>query len=243
MRKRYCIYIFSILFAALLFAAAEAAAAVVSIPANKDNTMYSENGALSNGAGDNFFAGTTNTSAARRALISFPLTSLPSCVVIQGVTLTLNMSRTISGGETVTLHRILADWGEGTSNATLQEGKGAAATPGDATWTFSFFNTIAWAAAGGSFSPTVSASQSVSGVGFYSWSSAQMIADVQGWANGSLPNHGWILVGNEGAAATAKRFDSRTNPTVGNRPVLQITFFDCTPVESVTWGKIKSMYR
>jgi len=218
-------------------------AAVITVSANKDNTIYSESGSLSNGAGDNFFAGTTNTSAARRALISFPLTSLPSCVVIQGVTLTLNMSRTISGGETVTLHRILADWGEGTSNATLQEGKGAAATPGDATWTFSFFNTIAWAAAGGSFSPTVSASQSVSGVGFYSWSSAQMIADVQGWANGSLPNHGWILVGNEGAAATAKRFDSRTNPTVGNRPVLQITFFDCTPVESVTWGKIKSMYR
>lgn len=221
-----------------------AVAATVSMPALKDNTIYSESGSVSNGAGSNLFAGETAGGNTRRALIFFPVSAnLPSCVKVTAVTLTLHMSRTTSGAKTVTLHKVLTDWGEGTSDASAQEGAGAAATTGDATWTFTFFNTSSWAAAGGDFVGTASASQSADAVGFYTWSGAQMVADVQAWADGPTTNFGWLLIGDETVSSTAKRFDSRTNATAADQPVLQIDYIDCTATEPTTWGNIKSIYR
>ena len=43
------------------------------------------------------------------------------------MTLTLNMSRPRDRSEDITLHRMLANWGEGTSNATREEGRGTPA--------------------------------------------------------------------------------------------------------------------
>ena len=40
---------------------------------DRDNTIYSESGALSNGKGDGFFAGVTGQGARRRALLHFNL--------------------------------------------------------------------------------------------------------------------------------------------------------------------------
>ena len=60
--------------------------------------------------------------------------ALPPGATINSVALTLYMSLSRTQDETIDLHRILADWGEGTSHADGEEGKGAAATTGDATW-------------------------------------------------------------------------------------------------------------
>ena len=49
-----------------------------------------------------------------------------------------------------------------------------------------------WATAGGDFAATASATQDVTGIGFYTWSGPQMIADVQGRANNSATDFGWI---------------------------------------------------
>jgi len=49
----------------------------------------------------------------------------------------------------IELHKLLADWGEGTSQATGEEGQGAPATPNDATWRHRFFDTIFWTNEGG----------------------------------------------------------------------------------------------
>jgi hypothetical protein len=143
----------------------------------------------------------------------------------------------------VTLYKVLEDWGEGTSNATGQEGIGATATIGDATWAYTFYNTLSWSTLGGTFSSTVSASQNVDAIGFYTWTDPQMVVDVQLWTDNPATNFGWIVIGNEAVSATAKRFDSRTNPTLADRPVLTVTFFDCTAVEPATWGKIKSIFK
>jgi hypothetical protein len=223
-----------------------AEAATVTLEALKDNTIYSENGSESNGAGDYFFAGRTNTDSLRRALIAFPIAdSIPPCVTITGVTLTLNMSRTSSASEMIDLHRLLADWGEGTSHAPGQEGRGAAATTNDATWDNTFFPGAFWANAGGDYSSTPSGSQAVGGTGFYSWSDPQMVADVQMWLDEPGTNFGWILLGNEGANQTAKRFDSRTNITPANRLVLVVDFEECAGVHETPacrWGTIKTIY-
>ena len=129
------------------------------------------------------------------------------------------------------LHKLLADWGEGTSIAPGEEGDGAPATPNDATWRHRFFDTIFWSTQGGDFSATVSASQSVGAIGQYTWSSAQMVADVQGWLDNPASNFGWLMLGDESVFLTAKRFDTRES---ASPPVLAITYIGGTPTPTVT---------
>lgn len=198
----------------------------VNITLAKDNTLYEDvNGNTSNGTGQFLFAGMTAQSSIRRGLIKFDLSSIPKCAVITSVTLKLHMSKTITGSRTVQLRKLSEDWGESTSAPGGEEGFGAAAEPGDATWIHRFYDTDYWGRDGGVFSTTTSAGLSVGGVGFYTWgSTAQMVNDVQGWIDDNTTNFGWLLLGDESATATAKRFDTHENITAANRPVLTVTY-------------------
>jgi spore coat protein A len=201
----------------------------VDLQATKDNTLYeSATGALSNGSGDRFYVGRTAQAedSVRRALVAFDVAgAIPAGATINGVTLTLYMSRSNQAGtETVTLHRVLSDWGEGTSSATGGGGDGAPSTSGDATWIHTFYPTAFWADAGGDFVAAASGSAAIGGSqGFYSWSGPGLVADVQAWVDGTAPDFGWLLLGNESASATAKRFESREGKSQ-NRPILTVDF-------------------
>ncbi len=198
----------------------------------KDNTLYeSTTGSLSNGAGQHFHAGRTGPKGGagiRRALLAFDIAgNIPAGSTITNVTLTLNLSRTNDGAgpRTVSLHRALADWGEGTSDAKRGESAGTTPTAGDATWIHTFFNTDFWANPGGDFLAFPSASIVVDQIGFYTWSSTTgMVTDVQSWLDTPGSNFGWILIGDESTATTLKRFDSRQNLIAANRPTLTVTF-------------------
>jgi hypothetical protein len=136
----------------LLLAVVAATADTALITAARDNTLYqSASGTTnSNGKGEHIFAGRTDDGYIRRAPMAFILTnSIPTGSTITGATLTLYMSRTRDAADNVTLHRALANWGEGTSNATQEEGRGATATAGDATWYHRFYPTSLWTTAGG----------------------------------------------------------------------------------------------
>ncbi len=202
-------------------------AASVAIPALRDNTLYEDAaGLLSNGAGEYLFAGLTNQPKKRRALLAFDVAAaVPDGAVILSAQLVLEMSQTISGATPVALQRVLADWGEGTSDAPNAEGGGAASTLGDATWIHTFWATTTWASPGGDFSATASATQSVAGDASYTWgSTAAMVADVQAWLDTPAQNFGWVLVGDESTSASAKRFASRENATEASRPRLEIVY-------------------
>jgi plastocyanin len=203
--------------------------------ASKDNTLYQSTvGNISNGAGSSFFAGLTLHSAIRRGVIAFDIVgNIPAGSTINSASLSLHVARTISGAQTVELHRLSKDWGEGTSNASTSPGQGTTATTNDATWVYRFYNTASWTNAGGDFVSTVSASKSVSGVGSYTWgSTSQMVTDVQGWLNTPSSNFGWLVLGNETASASAKEFDSRESTTAANRPALSIDYTSPTLVLS-----------
>src|SRR5579871_6658483 len=127
-----------------------------------DNTLYQVSVAdpsqqLSNGTGQHFYVGETGQSSIRRGAIKFDLSTVPAGSTINSVTLALHMSRTRNGAQNVALHRVLMDWGEGTSNAALAgrggEGGGIQAMPGDLTWFYSSFSTQKWTAPGGDFVP------------------------------------------------------------------------------------------
>jgi hypothetical protein len=199
----------------------------VSIGASKDNTLYEDpNGLLSSGSGPTFFAGLTAGGQSRRGLVAFNVAgAVPAGSTITAVTLRLHMSRTVSGPASVELHPVLADWGEGASNAGINGGAGALAAPGDATWTYRFFDTVLWATPGGDYAPTASAAQIVNQFDFYTWgSTAGMVSDAQGWLDHPATNYGWLLRGDEAVFASAKRFDTRENTAPDVRPMLTVQF-------------------
>lgn len=235
--RRLFLSVIKIAIFVVLIAPTASAQTQVNIPAGKDNTLYeNNNGAFSNGAGEYFFVGRTGTGERRRALLFFDVASnIPAGATINSVTLRLNMSRTISGTLLVELHRALADWGEGTSNAAGEEGGGASSTTGDATWRHRFFNTSFWTNPGGDFAGMASAEQSISAAGFYTWSSTpQMVNDVQSWLNNPSSNFGWLLLGAESSTGSAKRFGSRQNSNAALRPVLTVNFTGTLAVKDHT---------
>lgn len=222
--------------AAAFVLSAPASGVVVNLGASQDNTLFEDPaGSLSSGAGQWLFAGYTAQNAKRRGLLGFNLSTIPAGSTINSVRLTLHMSRTITATELITLHEVTSSWGEGTSDSNaMGGGAGAPATAGDATWLHRFYDTSTWNTAGGDFNPTALATTSVAGIGFYSWSTPAMAAQVQSWLNTPSTNNGWMLIGNEADPGAVKRFDSRENLTVANRPVLVVDYTPIPGIGSVT---------
>jgi hypothetical protein len=222
------------LVAAAAVTAPGAAAETITIPAGRDNTLFStEDGSSSNGAGPNVFSGRTGPSGGtrQRALLWFDLAgAVPAGSTIVGVELTLTV---VAGGaapaQTHGLHRVLADWGEGASSG--GGGSGAPSAPGDATWLHTFYPDQFWTSPGGDFDATASGQQSVSSApGPVTWgTSPAMIADVQGWLDAPDANHGWVLIGNEDVFNSARKLASREFEAAESRPRLTVAYEPPTP--------------
>ena len=206
----------------------------VELVAVKDNTLYEDAaGARSNGSGEYLFVGATNTPSLRRALVAFDVSgTVPAGATVTAVRLTFVLSKASSfDPHQVSLHRALADWGEGDSDALVNEGNGASAAPGDATWLDRFFDTETWQNEGGDFAAEPSARLVVAGfdrrAGFgpYTWSSTDaLVADVQAWLDDPASNFGWAVIGVEEGQRTSKRFNSRENKNLELRPVLTVEY-------------------
>ncbi len=213
---------------------------MVTLSAEKDNTLYENvQGAVSNGSGEFFFIGNaTNLSATRRALLKFDIAgSIPANATIQSVELSLEMSRTIAPALDANLFRVDQDWGEGTTNAGGEEGGGAPADPNEATWLHTFSTASFWNTIGGDFQAASSGSSSIAGLGAYTFpSTAGMVSDVQLWLDSSALNHGWVILGDESVATSAKRFNSRENPDQATRPALTVSYTTRLPVELSSFG-------
>ncbi|GJM08479.1 MAG: hypothetical protein DHS20C11_07550 [Lysobacteraceae bacterium] len=196
----------------------------IELEAIADNSLFQE-GDLSNGGGEHTFVGRIASGALRRALIKFDVSTIPGNAVVESAELTLNMSRTISGTLNIGAHRLLNSWGEGTADAPGQEGGGAPAQTGDATWLHRHFPTELWSTEGGDFVDQASATSPVfMTLGQYQWSGSGMVADINSWRSTPSSNHGWILVSSESPTlGTAKRFDSREITDQANAPRLVLT--------------------
>jgi len=194
----------------------------------KDNTLYEPIAQdlfldKSDGAGPTMFTGKVKDAdadptagtrpALRRAVLAFDIAgNVPAGSTINSVQLILYADKVgLSTSFNVTLQRLLANWGEGTSNTgNSQQGRGEPPTTNDATWRHTFYPSLFWSLQGGDFSLTISATQPVGAVGFYTWGSTSgMVADVQSWLNTPAQNFGWILRSNESVIQTTKRFGTR----------------------------------
>ncbi len=214
-------------------AAALAQADSVSIISVADNTLYqSADGGLSNGAGSAMFAGMNAfpPTIIRRCVLRFDVAgSITAGRHITGALLSLSQNGQNADPVSCDLHRLLASWGEGTSVAGGGQGGGGLATAGDATWLHRFWSGTPWTTPGGDFAATVTATSSVGGAGTYTWSSAQLIADIQSMLDAPASNFGWILRGNEEVAQTTKKFSTREDLEPSVRPTLFIEFSSPCP--------------
>ncbi|MFN7931581.1 MAG: DNRLRE domain-containing protein [Blastocatellia bacterium] len=217
----------------LVKAAPRVAASTLQLSPSADNTLYEDaTGSISNAIGQRLYVGNTAQAegSKRRAVLKFNLSTIPAGATITSATLSLNMSKTLNTtGQTIAVHRLLKNWGEGTSNGATGppgsgEGNGNTATTGDATWLHTFYNTQLWSAPGGDFAATPSTSALVNAPGRAQWTGAGLVADVEQWRSNAATNFGWLLLGDEAKVETVMQFDSKDHLNPANRPVLTIEY-------------------
>jgi hypothetical protein len=232
--------------AMLLLAAIPLAAQAgdVSLFATRDATLYeADPGVIANGSGEHIFTGSSSGGALFRCAVHFDIAgSIPYGANITFAALTLNVTRTVAGPESVALHALTADWGEGASNASGQEGGGAPAQSGDATWLHTFYSGMFWTNPGGDYVASPSTVTTVDQLDPFVWLGPGVVADVQNWLDNPAMNFGWILIGNESTTRTSKRFASLQNPNPDLRPRIRILFDFPVATEASTWSSLKQLY-
>jgi len=224
--------------------ASASAADTATLSAARDATLIeSTTGAFANGAGPVIFVGRTSQSSnsRRRALVAFDVAAaLPGGSVITAVTLELELSPSHAEPVEIGLHRIAVDWSEGPSSS--DGGSGAASQVGDATWIHTRYDTERWSSAGGDFTAQASALAVIADAAIHGFdSTTDLVADVQAWLDAPTSNHGWILIGGEQAASTAKRFYSREAGREGEGPRLVIEYVPPCEAADLT-GRALGLY-
>ena len=202
------------------------AAFTVQLSAARDNTIYSvPAGDQSNGSGQYIVAGgASETAAAHRGLVLFGVdgAGIPDGSTILDAVLRMNLSQSVGGAASVSVHRLLKSWGESGSDASGNEFEGAAALAFDATWLYSMFDGTVWSNPGGDFAGA-SASESLNALGTYEWTGGGLVGDVQLWLDNPGTDFGWLVKGAE-TPGNIKAFDSRDSGNSALSPVLEITY-------------------
>lgn len=198
-------------FAGLLFAvvacgATSARAETTTLPVFADTTISAAAPDHNLGGHGQILAGTDGSGRLRRGLLSFDVAGeLPAGAIVHSATLYLTATSANPAAGEFHLHRVLADWGQGTGSGSA----GSPAAPGDATWNNRRHGTAAWGVAGGlsgvDYVASPSATTLVSAAGEYAFPG--LASDVQQMLDGPGGNFGWMLVsGREGTPQTARQF-------------------------------------
>jgi len=224
--------------ALLLLLAASAGIArseeIVLLP-EKDGTLVQHPGGfLSNAKGNSFYVGRAfstrpNDQRLRRGLIRFDIAgAIPPGATITSAQLDLYMQKrrsSKSGDRDISLHRLLNDWGEGTSSSA--GGGGDSTSEDDASWIHTFNPDGRWDTPGGDFDAAPVATIPVGGIGPYTFpTSPAMVSAVQAWLDDDANNFGWIVIGEESEDIdrSTRRFSSRENRFADRWPRLRIEF-------------------
>lgn len=215
--------------AAWCFSSTAGNAAVIVLEPHQDALLYEDaTGVAANGSGEFLLIGRTNQSVGsrRRSLLEFDLSSLPNPELLTKVTLRLHLVTVTTVDLTIGLHRVTTAWTAGTSDPTGNESQGVTAVLGDSTWLHSSMPTL-WSTPGGDFAPTASAQALVTSTsGNFEWSSTGLLDDVKQFILTPSLNHGWLMMGDESIAQSAKRFESMNSATVDFRPRLILEYAD-----------------
>lgn len=203
----------------------------VSLNPEQDNTMFQVPNRYSNGIGPEIYSGVVNNGSklSRRSLIQFSFEDIPVDATITDVQLELYCTKVSSTGNqsNYDLHRLEESWGEESSYS--NNGQGVLADTGDATWKsrfYDFTNPVDWQVQGGTFDPIPNASIPVNvKEEYYTWTSEQLIEDVQSMLDNPNENFGWMLKASEETIdGLGRAFASREHEDIEKRPRLVVTY-------------------
>ncbi len=210
-----------------------------------DTTLYEDATSYGTGASDFLFVGPIASGSPRRSLLRFDLSALPPGATITAASLTFVVNRvgfSASLEDEGRLHRLQADWGEGSTSAGTGGG-GDLASAADATWSHRYWGSPpgapgpVWTTPGGDFVAAPSARFALDSFGAKVVpSNPALVADVAAWHATPASNHGWILLGPEGPEESqkARRLVSRSSAATSDRPRLTVTFEPAPPVTMTT---------
>lgn len=208
--------------AAVLLAAfrVQAQSSVTLLPV-ADTTLHEAFADNNFGGGSTFTAGGRNMGGRARALLKFDVAgNLPGDATVVSASLTVTVTAANGPESTFELHRVVADWGEGSGS---DFGVGSPGGAGEATWNNRLGPGTPWATPGGDFVAAISASTPINLQGQYTFSGPGMVNDLQTWLAQPGTNFGWLLRSeDEHIAGTIRRFAGRLD--ANNPPLLQITF-------------------
>ena len=219
---------------AVALAPTASAQTTVSINPDLDNTLFEDlSGGFSNALGPLFVGRTAGgVGPVRRMLVRWDVAgNVPAGARIIEAELEFTITNSIASTPSVLdVHRVTADWGEGTTNVGYGGGAGggggfgAPATANDATWLHSFFPGTFWMNPGGDFAPMESFKMVMPPNGTMIKESEQaLVDDVQDMLDSPADNYGWLFKVDETEQVSARRFDSR-DAGASNPPVLRITY-------------------
>jgi N-acetylneuraminic acid mutarotase len=167
-------------------------------PSTADSYVYQQTATTNYGTGTLMYA-QARTGQARRSLVQFDISSIPSGSTINSATLEL-YATAVSGSQTLNVHRITGTW-----------------TETGVTW-----NTM----------PTLTstADASIAGGTGAGWRIWDVLPVVQGWANGTNTNYGFIVKCNleTGLTAITYTFATKEYATTSLRPILRINYTPAT---------------
>lgn len=187
------------------------------------------------GGGGFLFVGRTGSGRLRRAMLKFDVAAaVPAGSTITAARLAVSVNRTQAPEYLATVHRISADWGEGSRVGTRGGAGGAVAQAGDATWSHRSWPTDLWANLGGDFEPPIICELPLAGIGRYTFSSEALVVTAQDMLDHPASNHGLLIIGDEISGVTAKRLAARNSNPAANRPTLIIEY---TPACIGDWNR------
>jgi hypothetical protein len=197
----------------------------VTLQAARDATLFQvAGGDTASGSGTGLYTGINARGTIRRALLFFHVdTEVSEGATIESVVLKLHLnSAPKQDTVSISLHKVLANWGEGASVS--KGGQGVPAETGDATWLHRFYPDSLWSETGGEFD-LLAVSTADSGLDtLVVWTSEGLRALVQDWLDRPEDNFGLLLMGDETGRSTVRRYDSREQETEVFRPRLVVTF-------------------
>jgi hypothetical protein len=167
-------------------------------PSTADSYVYQQTATTNYGTATLMYA-QARTGQARRSLVQFDISSIPSGSTINSATLELYVTA-VTGSQTLNVHRITGTW-----------------TETGVTW-----NTIP--------TFTSSADASITGGSGAGWRIWNVMPVVQGWANGTNTNYGFLVKCNleTGLTAITYTFATKEYATTSLHPILRINYTPAT---------------
>ena len=227
MNKEFLVSLKSICFLVLFFFAPFLMATVVNLSPSKD-TFLDQNGPTTNYGSQTHIEvyPRIGSTASRRVIIHFDLSSIPSGSVINSATLKLTETATYGSTRTIAVHKLTTSWSEAS-----------------ATWN------SPWTTTGGDYNATASTTTSISWTGVLKTDNWTLTSDVNSFVNGGATNYGWLLKDNaEDNTQEYWRFAPKEYATAASRPILTVDYTAPLPVSLITFnahyedGKVKTSW-